>query len=79
VFGPFASDPTVSRLIDLLAADAERSLAAINTARAAARAAARRLAGGHATCAARPDTIPEPREQPAGTGAPGDTGRTVTP
>jgi hypothetical protein len=49
VFGPFASDPTVSRLIDLLAADAERSLAAINTARAAARAAARRLAGGHAT------------------------------
>ena len=48
VFGPVASDPTVSRLIDLLAADAEKSLAAINTARAAARAAAWRLAGKHA-------------------------------
>ena len=48
VFGPVASDPTISRLVDTLAADAGRSLAAINTARAAARAAAWRLAGKHA-------------------------------
>ena len=38
VFGQVASDPTVSRLIDALAVDAPRALAAINTARAAVRA-----------------------------------------
>src|SRR5262245_40517185 len=38
VFGPVASDPTVSRAIDMLAGDAEPVLAAINAARAAARA-----------------------------------------
>lgn len=38
VFGPVASDPTVSRLIDRLAGDADRALAAIREARAAARA-----------------------------------------
>src|SRR6478672_2143099 len=38
VFGHVASDPTVSRLIDTLAADAPAALAAINTARAAIRA-----------------------------------------
>ncbi len=38
VFGHVASDPTVSRLIDTLAADAPAALAAINTARAAVRA-----------------------------------------
>ena len=48
VFGPVACDPTVSRLIDTLAADAGRSLAAINTARAAARARAWELAATHA-------------------------------
>jgi hypothetical protein len=48
VFGPVASDPTVSRLIDALAADAPTALAAINTARAAARATAWSLAGEHA-------------------------------
>jgi hypothetical protein len=48
VFGQVASDPTVSRLIDLLAGDAPAALAAINTARAQARAAAWRLAGGDA-------------------------------
>jgi hypothetical protein len=48
VFGPVASDPTVSRTIDRFAADADRVLAAINTARAAARARAWSLAGGHA-------------------------------
>src|SRR4051794_13459293 len=35
VLGPVASDPTVSRLIDTLAADAPAALAAINAARAA--------------------------------------------
>ena len=47
VFGPVASDPTVSRTIDALAADMSRAMAAINTARAAARAQAWRLAGEH--------------------------------
>ncbi len=37
VFGSVASDPTVSRLICTLAADASAALSAINTARAAAR------------------------------------------
>ncbi len=39
LFGPVASDPTVSRLIDRLAADATTAVAAIRAARAAARAA----------------------------------------
>jgi hypothetical protein len=39
VFGPVASDPTVSRLVAALAADIEVALAALRTARAAARAA----------------------------------------
>jgi hypothetical protein len=45
LFGPVASDPTVSRTVDALAADAEKVLAAIDTARARARAAAWRAAG----------------------------------
>ena len=48
VYGPVASDPTVSRTIDALATDAPRALAAINTARAAARARVWELAGQHA-------------------------------
>jgi DDE family transposase len=48
VFGPVASDPTVSRLIDTLAADAPAALAAIDAARAAARASAWSLAGQRA-------------------------------
>ena len=48
VYGPVASDPTVSRTIDALAADAPRALAAINTARAAARARVWAAAGVHA-------------------------------
>ena len=48
VFGPVASDPTVSRLMDTLAADAPAALAAIASARAAARATAWSLAGEHA-------------------------------
>jgi hypothetical protein len=48
VYGRVASDPTVSRTIDALAADAPRALAAINTARAAARARVWTLAGSHA-------------------------------
>lgn len=45
VYGPVASDPTVSRLIDALAADSGRALAAIDTARAGARARVWALAG----------------------------------
>ena len=48
VFGRVASDPTVSRLIDALARDVDKALAAINMARAAARARAWKLAGVHA-------------------------------
>ena len=48
VFGTVASDPTVSRLISTLAADAPKALSAINTARATARA----LAWSHAGAAA---------------------------
>jgi len=48
VYGRVASDPTVSRTIDALAADAPRALAAINTARAAARARVWELAGTNA-------------------------------
>ena len=61
VFGAVASDPTVSRLVDTLAADADRVLKAIDTARAAARArvwaAAGRHAPNHAADAERPVVI----------------------
>jgi hypothetical protein len=45
VFGPVASDPTVSRVIDALAADADRVLAAIDGVRAQARSVVWRRAG----------------------------------
>ena len=45
VFGPVASDPTVSRTVDVLAADADRVLEAIDVARAAARAVVWKRAG----------------------------------
>jgi hypothetical protein len=48
VYGRVASDPTVSRVIAALAADANAVLAAIDEARARARHAAWRLAGTHA-------------------------------
>ena len=48
VFGRVASDPTVSRAIATLAAEAPGVLKAIDTARAAAREQAWRLAGRHA-------------------------------
>jgi hypothetical protein len=48
VFGLVASDPTVSRTIDCLAADVAAALVAIDAARAAARARAWALAGAHA-------------------------------
>lgn len=48
LYGPVASDPTVSRTIDALAADAPAALRAINTARAVARTRAWALAGEHA-------------------------------
>ncbi|MFJ4501451.1 IS1380 family transposase [Streptomyces sp. NPDC088864] len=44
VFGPVASDPTVSRLVDTLAASGEKALAAIRAARAEARARVWKLA-----------------------------------
>jgi hypothetical protein len=48
VFGPVASDPTVSRLISTLAADADKALAAIDAARATARRQAWARAGDQA-------------------------------
>jgi hypothetical protein len=61
LFGPVASDPTVSRTIDVLAEDAPRVLAAIDSARAAARARVWELAGERApdatACAATPLVI----------------------
>jgi hypothetical protein len=48
VYGLVASDPTVSRTIDALATDAPRALAAINAARAQARARVWSLAGDDA-------------------------------
>ncbi|MFC8593871.1 IS1380 family transposase [Streptomyces atroolivaceus] len=48
VFGPVASAPTVSRLIDTLAASGERALGAIRAARAEARARVWKLAGAGA-------------------------------
>ena len=47
VFGSAASDPTVWRLVDTLAADAGRAFAAIDSARTATRARAWSLAGAH--------------------------------
>ena len=61
VFGPVASDPTVSRTVGALAADAPGALTAINTARAQARVRVWGLAGEHApdadAAAARPLVI----------------------
>jgi hypothetical protein len=48
LFGRVASDPTVSRCVDALANDVDRALAAVDTARAAARAHVWGLAGRHA-------------------------------
>ena len=48
LYGPVASNPTITRLIRTLAADADRALAAINTARAAARARVWELSGAQA-------------------------------
>jgi Transposase DDE domain group 1 len=48
LYGPVASDATVSRTISALSADAPAVLAAIDTARAAGRARAWKLAGAHA-------------------------------
>jgi hypothetical protein len=48
LYGRVASDPTVSRTIDVLAADADQALTAIDIARAAARATVWGLAGEHA-------------------------------
>lgn len=48
VFGPVASDPTVSRLVSVLAADADATLAVIEGARAAARKTVWSLAGDDA-------------------------------
>jgi hypothetical protein len=52
LFGPVASDPVISRLIGRLAGDADAALAAIGTARAAARERSWQLAGKDAPGAA---------------------------
>jgi DDE family transposase len=48
VFGPVASDPTVSRLVNTLARDSDKALAALNAARATVRAKVWELAGEQA-------------------------------
>ncbi|TDC03822.1 IS1380 family transposase, partial [Streptomyces sp. 8K308] len=48
VFGPVASDPTVSRLIDTLAASGEKALRALRSARSEVRQRVWSLAGRHA-------------------------------
>ncbi|MGW4108533.1 transposase, partial [Streptomyces sp. NPDC004976] len=48
VFGPVASDPTVSRLVDTLTGSGEKALTAIRSARAEARERVWKLADGHA-------------------------------
>lgn len=48
LFGPVASDPTVSRLVDTLARGGKRALKAVRAARAAARERAWAAAGEHA-------------------------------
>jgi len=58
VYGPVASDPTISRTIAALAADAPAALKAIDTARAAARARAWELAGADGPEAATGATNP---------------------
>lgn len=57
VFGPVASDPTVSRLVDTLAASGEKALRAIRAARAEARQWAWQLADGKAPDAGRAVTV----------------------
>lgn len=47
MFGPVASDPTVSRLIDTLATNADTALAALDSARARVRAKTWELTGEH--------------------------------
>ncbi len=54
VFGPVASDPTVSRLIDTLAAAEPKALTAIRSARAEARRPVWELAGAGSPAAAGP-------------------------
>ena len=54
MLGRVVSDPTVSRLVIALAADARASLPAINAARAAARRVAWRAASDHITGAGHP-------------------------
>jgi hypothetical protein len=57
LFGPVASDPTVSRAIDSLAGDVEPVLKAIDVPRAAARARVWSLVGEHAPDAGLVPTI----------------------
>ncbi|GAB2327178.1 IS1380 family transposase [Streptomyces variabilis] len=57
VFGPVASDPTVPRLVDTLAASGEKALQAIRAARAEARRRAWQLADGKAPDASRAVTV----------------------
>lgn len=61
VYGPVASDPTISRLLSVLAGDVDTAVRAIGAARRAARKTAWDLAGEHApshgACAADPLVI----------------------
>ncbi|CCK32806.1 transposase [Streptomyces davaonensis JCM 4913] len=57
VFGPVASDPTVSRLIGTLAASGEKALTAIRAARSEVRKKVWELAGGRAPDAGRQVTV----------------------
>lgn len=84
VYGPVASDPTVSRTIDVLPADAPTALTAINSARAAVWSLAGKRAPDHAVGAAAPlvfdidatlVTSHSEKEQ----AAPSDPGRTSHP
>lgn len=57
IFGPVASDPTVSRLVDTLAASGEKALRAFRTARAEVRERAWQLAGERAPDAGEAVTV----------------------
>lgn len=66
-FGPVASYPTVSRLVDILAASGEKALAAIRSARAEVRERVWRLADGEAPDAGGAVTVDLDKEDAAPT------------
>ena len=70
VYGAVGSDPTVSRLIALLAEDADKAIKAIATARQQARARVWGLADGHAPDHGASAAEPRWRSSPSRTPAP---------